>query len=134
MSGIRVVVLDAESLGHPQHDVGLFLAKNPFLLEKYWKVTNLLASSWPAINFPQYLQAMHGDMSGFFEIRLQHGKTNARFFARIVRGDREFILVLTAASKRRRSGFSPLVYSMARQVFLEFLAHPDPRSLLRDLF
>lgn len=134
MSGIRVVVLDAAALGFPNSDVRSFLFQNPYLLEKYWKVSNLLAASWPSVNFPNYFQAMHGDMSGFFEIRLQHGKTNARFFAKVVAGDGEFILVVTAASKQRRSGFSPLVYLIARRVYAEFLEHPNPSSLLRDLF
>lgn len=134
MSGIRVAVLDAASLGFPNSDVRSFLFQNPYLLEKYWKVSNLLAAAWPSVNFPNYFQAMHGDMSGFFEIRLQHGKANARFFAKVIAGDGEFILVITAASKQRRSGFSPLVYSTARRVYAEFLEHPNPSSLLRDLF
>jgi hypothetical protein len=134
MSGIRVVVLDAAALGFPKHDVGLFLASNHSLLSKYWSVTNLLAASWPAIEFPQYFQAMHGDMSGFFEIRLQSGKTNARFFAKVVSNDSEFLLVITAATKRRREGFSPMVYATARLAYSEFLAHPNQSLLLRDLF
>ncbi len=128
------MVLDAVALGFPKHDVGLFLARNPSFLSKYWKVTNLLTASWPAVEFPQYFQAMHGEMAGFFEIRLQNGKFNARFFARVVRSDSEFLLVIAAASKPRRTGFPPMVYGTVRRAYSEFLSHPNQSSLLIDLF
>jgi hypothetical protein len=69
-------------------------------------------------------EAMHGDMAGFYEVRVQHGGFNHRVFCVLERDAADLggssIVCLGGLSKTRRSAAHPRDYRRIRQYGAEF--------------
>jgi hypothetical protein len=69
-------------------------------------------------------EAMHGDMAGYFEVRVQGGGMNHRMFCLLERDSTDLggssIVCLGGLSKPRRSGALPRDYRTFRQYGAEF--------------
>lgn len=133
MAGIRIGVLDASALGHPELDVSSALEANPKLQSKLLPILIAIQSEWPHVRMPKQFQAMHGEMAGFFEIRMQDGQENFRVFLKPVQLKEDFLLLLASGTKSRRTGFPSLFYSSVRALAEEFAASQNQLSLFEEI-
>lgn len=69
-------------------------------------------------------EAMHGDMAGFFEVRVQGGGMNHRLFCLLERGANDLggpsIVCIDGLSKARRTAARPSDYSRVKRYRDEF--------------
>lgn len=128
-----VGVLDASALGYPELDVSSALEANPKLQSKLLPILIAIQSEWPHVRMPKQFQAMHGDMAGFFEIRMQDGQENFRVFLKPVQLKEEFLLLLASGTNSRRTGFPSSFYSTVRELEGQFAASQNPLSLFEDI-
>lgn len=133
MAGIRIGVLDAYALGYPDLDLNSALEANPRLHVKLLPILVAIQSEWPHVRMPQQFQAMHGDMAGFFEIRMQDGRENFRVFLKPVQLKEDFLLLLASGTKSRRTGFPSSFYSTVRALAGEFAASEHPLALFEEI-
>jgi len=129
----KIFVLLGANLSYPEFDVSKILLSNPTLLEKFISFAEFLRSEWPHARAPKLLQAMHGEMAGFFEIRIQVAKKNYRFFMRPEPQSRAVLIVCAAAAKPRRTGFPRSLYSDVQALWSAFLATEDREQLLLEI-
>lgn len=127
MAGIRIGVLDASALGHPELDVSSALEA------KLLPILIAIQSEWPHVRMPKQFQAVHGEMAGFFEIRMQDGQENFRVFLKPVQLKEDFFLLLASGTKSRRTGFPSLFYSSVRALAEEFAASQNQLSLFEEI-
>jgi len=133
MAGIRIGILDAFAMGYPDLDITSVLLANPRLQSKLESLLIAIRSEWPHVRMPKQFQAMHGDMSGYFEIRMQDGKSNFRIFLKPISIDGEFLLLIASGTKSRRAGFRSSTYSNVRLLMENFEAAPNPHSLFEEI-
>lgn len=133
MAGIRIGVLDAYALGYPDLDLNSALEANPRLQAKLLPILLAIQSDWPHVRMPKQFQAMHGDMAGFFEIRVQDGRENFRVFLKPIQLKEEFLLLLASGTKSRRTGFPSSFYSTVRVLAGQFAASQNPLSLFEEI-
>ncbi len=129
----QIFVLLGAHLSYPDFDVSRILLTDPKLLEKFLYFTEFLRSEWPHAQAPKLLQAMHGDMAGFFEIRIQVAKSNYRFFMRPEPESRAVLIVFAGAAKPRRTGFPRSLYSNVQELWSAFLSTEDREKLLLEI-
>ncbi len=86
----------------------------------------------PAFSGGGKWQAMHGDMAGIYEIRVQGGGRNHRLFCLLERKADDLggpsIVCIAGLSKPRRQAAKPRDYRRIRQLVEEFRTH---RTVLR---
>lgn len=86
----------------------------------------------PAFSGGGKWQAMHGDMAGIYEIRVQGGGRNHRLFCLLERKADDLggpsIVCIAGLSKPRRQAAKPRDYRRIRQLVEEFSTH---RTVLR---
>lgn len=78
-----------------------------------------------------YWEAMHGDMTGYFEVRKKYAKHHYRLFCRLDEasiGTKPLLVVLTGMTKPDRTVFSETDYGVVKALGDEFLSR-NPRSL-----
>ena len=133
MGCIRVGILDAFAMGYPDLDITSMLATNPKLQIMLEYLLIAIRSEWPKVRMPKQFQAMHGDMSGFFEIRMQDGKKNFRIFLKPVKLNGEYLLLIASGTKPRRAEFPSSLYLRVRALAAEFEASLNPLSLFEEI-
>lgn len=129
----RIQVITTESLGFVDLDPKRALGANPQLLRKVLPVLGLIQARWPKVQSPKYIQAMHGEMAGFFEIRIQLAKENHRIFFRPLMIDSQTLVIIAATSKLRKSGLAASTYEQVRLIWKSFLEHPEKSALLETI-
>lgn len=130
---IALYALRSELVGYAGVDVTRYLIESPPVLRKLLPILDLVQSRWPNVQAPKQIQAMHGDMSGFWEIRIQIGKVNHRVFFRSYQLESEALILIAAASKIRRSGLISSTYEQVRRAWRVFELHQYPNSLLERI-
>lgn len=128
-----IQIISTESLGYAELDPKQALSSNPHLLRKVLPVLALIEARWPKVQSPKYIQAMHGDMAGFFEIRIQLSRENHRIFFRPLTIDSQTLVIIAATSKLRRSGLAASTYEQVRLIWKSFLKHPEKSALLETI-
>lgn len=116
MKQMRVEVLDASKLGFADLDVSNYLDRHPAALIRFVNITEALSREGISFRGGGYWEAMHGEMSGFFEIRFRIGGIHNRFFCRFIRGENQLILVIAAAGKASGTLLQPSFYKRVREL------------------
>lgn len=129
----RIFILQGSDLAYPHVDAPSILVSNRTLLEKFLSSVEFLRSEWPNARAPKLFQAMHGEMAGFFEIRLQVARINYRFFIRTAPQSRARLVVCAGAAKPRRTGFPSALYSDVRELWEVFLSREDREQFLFEI-
>ncbi len=129
----RIQIIAAESLGFTELDPKRALSSNPHLLRKLLPVLALIEARWPNVQSQKYIQAMHGDMAGYFEIRIQLSRENHRIFFRPVMLESQTLVIIAATSKLRKSGLAASTYEQVRSIWGSFLRHPEKSAVLEGI-
>ena len=122
MPEIKAVFIDMERLGAKHLDPYLALASRPKVAVKFFALVDAICEEWPRFAGGGYFEAMHGSMSGYFEIRLRLASTNFRFICKPVELDQQFLVVIAFMAKPIRTGFRPKQYQEVLHLFQTALA------------
>jgi phage-related protein len=83
---------------------------------RFFAVLDAVCDQWPSFTGGGYWEAMHGSMSGFYEIRIRHKSLHYRFFCK---ASENLLLVICCLRKRVGERFSPKEYESIREVFFK---------------
>lgn len=112
---IQPGILDAESLGFMREDTIRVLENSPTSISiRFFAIVEAVCDQWPRFSGGGYWEAMHGDMSGYYEIRIRNQTLNYRFFCRSERG---LLLIICCLRKRVGSTFKPDEYERVKGIF-----------------
>lgn len=128
-----ICALLTSELGFEDLEVTKVLTADAQLLRKVLPILVLLQERWPRVQSPKYIQALHGEMVGYFEIRVQIGKANHRIFFRSYELETRTLVLIAATSKIRRTGLAASTYDAVRQIWSAFLEAPEQASLLEKI-
>ena len=117
MFPISVALLDTRSLGYPKLDPMNLLEVDDALAARFAAIANAVCQAWPKFKGGGLWKAMHGEMQGFFEIRISKGKTNYRFICHPIQRGEQLLIVVAGAAKPRQTGLPESFYEDVKTVF-----------------
>ena len=116
MFPISVALLDTRSLGYPKLGPMNLLGVDDALAARFAALANAVYQAWPKFKGGGLWQAMHGEMQGFFEIRISKCKTNYRFICHPIQRGEQLLIVVAGAAKHRQTGLPESFYQDVKTV------------------
>ncbi len=111
---IQPGILDAESLGFEREDTLRVLENSPANVSiRFFAIVDAVCDQWPTFSGGGYWEAMHGEMSGYYEIRIRNQTLNYRFFCR---SEGSLLLIVCCLRKRVGTAFKPGDYAKVKGI------------------